>query len=203
MPREVFLLPTIITDPATDKFKGKWRAKYVDATGIVGHACLCCSRNDWRLVMVEGPQAVLDAIAANTDATRLATEANLNSPVTVSQANVGKVIFEGMGIPHTFFMAGDTRKQILRKIGGYFMFSRRMEGKFGSGWKARAVGHGVTLDSTWNTFPQVLKDELVAIRDDKGWGNLGITGSSTTREILHLISAKYSGVDMNLNGVTI
>jgi hypothetical protein len=51
---------------------------------------------------------------------------------------------------------------------------------------------GITLDSTWTSFPQALKDVFIDVRDDFGWGDLGVTGSSTLREILGVISQQWA-----------
>jgi hypothetical protein len=78
-----------------------------------------------------------------------------------------------------------------------------MEGKFGEAWTKKMVNHGVTLDSTWTSFPQALKDSFIALRDEKEWGNLGITGASTMREILLTVTNQYASEPMFIGGVSI
>ena len=86
-----------------------------------------------------------------------------------------------------------------------FLFSQRLEGRFGEGWRARAVARGITLDSTWQQFPAALQNEFIEIRDDHGWTNtdLGVTNTSTLREILRAVSDRFEATPILFAGLEV
>lgn len=196
MAREFFLVPMIGTGSRQDPY----RAKYSDL--VDSHGSIRYSRADHAIAMFDADQSVLDGIAAEADATRLATETNLDDTLTAGQANAAKTIFEAAFIPGQFINAGDTRREAIRGVVGMFLFSQRLEGRFGEGWRAKAQARGITLDSTWTEFPQVLKNEFLEIRDDHGWNNtdLNVSASSTLREILQAVSNQYEQTPIFIAG---
>ena len=155
------------------------------------------------LAMIDAGQWYLDAVESQSDATRLATEATLQVRIGAGKAAAAKTIFDAAFIPSEFVNAGDTPRTIIRGVAGMFFFSQRMEGKYGEGFKARAQAHGVTLNSTWTSFPTALKNDFIAIRDDHGWGNLGITGGSTLRDIFKAVSTAYGSILCYIGGMRI
>jgi hypothetical protein len=191
MPIEIFLVPMVGTNPT----KGKYR----DDPVCTRSATIRYARTDAvSLTLLDAPQAYLDSVAAQPDATRLATASNIDTTISAGLATTAKAVFEAAKIPQA-----DTRRQVIRRVAGLFLFSQRMEGKFGEAWTKKMVNHGVTLDSTWISFPQALKDSFIALRDEKGWGNLGITGASTMREILLTVTNQYASEPMFIGGVSI
>jgi hypothetical protein len=199
MPRELFLVPMEGSGTRIDPVRGK----YVRDAQVTAAGCLRYSRADHAIVMIDATQSYLDSVAAQPDTTRLATEINLESVLTAGQANNVKTVFENLFIPDLFANAGDTRRKVIRGVIGMFLFSQRMEGRLGSGWKEKAQSRGVTLDSTWTSFPQVLKDEFVGVRDSFGWSNLPVTGASTLREILKAISDQFTQTEFFIGGLKI
>lgn len=194
---ELYLMPMVtVVEPPFGNFN---RAKYSRETGIIKSGTLRYSREDDAIVMLEGPQPVLDTIASNSDVTRLATESNIDQTLNTAQANAAKTIFENAFIPGQFINAGDTRREVIRGVIGMFLFSQRMEGRFGVGWRAKAQARGMTLNTQWNSFPQVLKDEFIDVRDSFGMV-LDVTNTSTLREILREISNHFESSELNLNG---
>lgn len=198
---EIFLAPLVGAGTLTDPI----RPKYSDDPQVVRSGSIRYSKDSNCICLYEAPQPYLNSIASQPDATRLASASNIDQTLNANQANTAKVIFEAAFIPGQFINAGDTRRQVIRGVVGMFLFSQRMEGRFGEGWQAKAVARGVTLDSPWSTFPQVLKDELIAVRDSFGWTNaeLGVTNTSTMREILQAISAQFENKPIFLAGVEI
>jgi len=189
MPKEVFLVPMIGSGTREDRYRGK----YTDDPQVETSGCIRYSRADEAICMMDAPQTYLDSVAGQSDATRLATESNLDSVLTAGQADTAKTVFESAFIPGQFINAGDTRREAIRGVVGMFLFAQRLEGRFGEGWKSKAQSRGINLDSTWQTFPTVLQDEFIEIRDDHGWTNaeLGVTGTSTLREILQAVSQQF------------
>lgn len=198
---ELFLVPMEGSGTTTDP----WRGKYVDDPQVGASGCIRYSRQDHAICMIDAPQAYLNSVAAQSDATRLATASNIDQVLTSQQANTAKTVFDDAFIPGQFINAGDTRREVIRGVVGMFLFSQRMEGALGEGWKAKAQARGVTLDSTWNTFPQVLKNEFIAIRDSFGWtmADLGVDTSSTLREILQAISQQFEATPIFVGGLEV
>jgi len=185
MPRELFIVPMVTTG---EMLGGKYT--FDQFSGVFGipvmAGTLRYSRTDIAIAMIDAPQAYLDEVAAQSDTTRIATEVNIDSVLTGAQVTAIRLVLEANFIPQQFANVGDTRREVIRTIIGMFLFSQRMEGRFGIGWKAKAQARGISLDSTWQDFPQALKNEFIDVRDDHGWTNadLGVTNLSTLREIL-------------------
>lgn len=155
-------------------------------------ACVHSAGPETYLVLLDAPQPYLDSVAGQADAMRIATEGTIDATLTAAQATAVKGVLETLDIPGEFANTGDTRRTVIRRVIGQFLFSQRMEARFGEGWRTRARAVGITLDSTWTSFPQALKDVFIDVRDDFGWGDLGVTGSSTLREILGVISQQWA-----------
>ena len=190
MPVECFIVPSVGTGTKADPY----RAAYIHELATkVRAGSIRYSTADERLAIVEADQADLDSVAAESDAFRVWNETNIDSALDLGQVNNWRAFLEAREIPGEFVNVGDTRRQVTRGVVGMFLFSQRMEGRFGEGWKAKYKARGMTLNSTWADFPQALKDELLAVRDDKGWTNaeLGVTNISTMREILKAVSDRY------------
>jgi hypothetical protein len=157
------------------------------------------------IAVIEANQSVLNSIAADPDVTRIATETNLETTVTAGNVPAVRTIFEAAFIPGLFINVGDTRREVIRGVIGMFLFSQRMWGKFGDGWKKQAQDAGMTLDSTWQEFPQPLKDAFITVRDSFGFTNeqLGLTNQSTMREALKAFSDQFEGKEIHIGGLVI
>lgn len=203
--RELFVVPMIGTGTRADPVRGRYtQDEFGGAFGTPSAAgTIRYSRQDDAVVMIDAPQAYLDQVAAQADALRIATARNLDQPITAPQATAAKAFLEARGIPQQMVNVGDTRREVLRRVVGMFFFSQRMEGRFGEGFKKRATDRGISLDSAWNTFPAALQNEFIAIRDDHGWGNLGLTATSTLREILQAVSQQYAVLPIYICGLRI
>jgi hypothetical protein len=202
---ELFLIPmegtgVFPTDPFRPKYIGVPKSPQINRFGALRYGV-----EDSAIVMIDAPNGFLNSVRSQPDVTSLARANNIDNTLTAGQANAAKTIFEGAFIPGQFINAGDTRRQVIRGLAGMFLFSQRIEGKFGGNWKKKAQARGVSLDSTFANFPQVLKDELISVRDENGWTNqgLGVTNQSTMREILKAISDQYENTPISIAGVQI
>ncbi len=198
---ELFLMPSTGTGTRDDPY----RLKYSDEPGVIRSGSIRYQENDVVVAMIEAPQATLDVIAGYSDATRLATENNLETTVTAGNVTTVRSIFEAAFIPNVFINVGDTRREVIRGVIGMFLFSQRMEGALGEGWKKKAQDAGVTLASKWSQFPTVLKNALITVRDDFGWSTeqLGVNNQSTMREILKAVSDQFEGNPVYISGFEI
>ena len=199
---ELFLLPMAQIDRG---WGPRWDIKYIDTitpTGPSGMIRYQPNEADSDVIaLIEASQSDLNSVASQLDVTRLATRDNLDTPINAGQATAAKAIFEAAFIPGLFINAGDTRREVIRGVVGMFLFSQRMTGRFGTGWRKRAQDLGITFASTWTTFPQALKDEFIDVRDSFGWeGNLGITGTSTLRDIMKVVSDQFEDTPIFIAG---
>lgn len=201
MPREVFMVPMIGTGTRTDPF----RAKYSNDAAVTAAGALRSAMQDECLLMLDATQVYLDSVAAQPDAMRIATTANIDSPLTQQQADGAAAFLESRTIPGEFVEAGETRRAAIRGIAGLFLFCQRCEGRFGVGFKKRAVELGVTFATQYNAFPQALKDMFVATCQSEGWDvpPFGLTPSSTLRQILVALADGYAGKPLFIGGVSI
>lgn len=196
---ELFLVPMEGSGTHADPY----RAKYTRHESINYAGSIRYSKTDSAIALINAPQAYLNAVREQPDALSLATPQNINEVLTAGIANAAKTLFEGMGIPAGFINAGDTRREVIRGVIGMFLFSQRMEGRFGAGFRKLAADRGVNLNTPWSDFPQALRNEFIAIRDEHGWDNLGLTNQSTLRQILLAVAERYEDTPMFIAGVEI
>lgn len=197
---ELFLIPMEDTGSRI----ARYRPKYVTNAAVVACGAIRSSRVDGEAVtMINAPQTYLNTVAGQADVLRLATADNIDNTLTNNQANVAKAFFEGRGIPGEFINQGDTRRHAIREVCGLFLFCQRMEGRFGYGFKQRAIEQGITFATQFQNMPQAVRDEFLAIRDDHGWGNLGLTNTSTLRQIMIAITAQFATRPIFIGGVEI
>lgn len=159
------------------------------------------SNDTYAILLLDATQTYLDFVASQPDATRLATQDNIDNQITTNQANTFKSLMSGIFVPESVANTGDTRREVLRKAAGMFLLSQRFQGQFGESWQQKAQSRGITLNSTWQDFPQVLKDEFIQVRDSFGWGNLGLSNTSTLDDILAAINSQLSSKPIYIAGV--
>lgn len=199
MPVEIFMVPMIGTGTRADPF----RPKYSNDPAVSSSGAIRSSKADECIAMFNATQLYLDSVAAQTDTLRVATGANIDSTLTLAQANAAKTFLENRNIPGEFANQGDTRRQVIRGVVGMFLFCQRMEGKFGVGFKKRAIDAGITFSTQFVDFPQAVKDEFLAVRDDHGWDNMGLTNASTLRQILIRVAQQFEKTPIVIAGYTI
>jgi len=197
----LFLCPIVGTGTREDPKRGK----YMRGVGVIRAGSLRFSRVDHALVMIEAPQSYLDTVAVDPECRLLATPQTIDTPLTQGQVNGIKSFLELNGIPAQWLQAGETRRQALRGIAGMFLFAQRLEGRFGTGFRAKMAERGITLETQWQDFPQVLKDEFIVVRDLFGWDaqRLGLTNTSTMREILKVCGDQFQSARIEICGVVL
>lgn len=188
---ELFLAPMIGTGTLPDPYRAKWQFD-PDGLGRVTKAgSIRSARGGVGVLLLDATAEYLTLVRADSAMTSLATPSNIDNALNNGQANAAKTIFEGVGIPGEFINQGDTRREVIRAVVGLFLFSQRLEGRFGTGFWEKAQQRGVTFDTQYADFPQALKDEFVAVRDEHGWDNLGLTNQSTLRQIMKRVSEQF------------
>jgi len=168
-------------------------ARYRNDPAVANSDYIPYSNSTVAILLLNATQVYLDTVAAQPDVTRLATQSNINTPITTNQANVFKSLMDGIFVPDVVANAGDTRKEVIHKTSCMFILSQKFQGLFGESWQQKAQARGVTLNSTWQEFPQALKDELnQVINSHKKWRNLILSNAATSGEILTALIARRS-----------
>lgn len=195
----LFLVPMVGTGATK---RDAHHPKYTHAPEVQRYASLGYGPQEVAIAAIQAPQSYLDTVAAQPDATLMATPATIDDTLTAGQVATIKAIFEATFLPDSFVAVGDTRRQVIRTVLGLFAFSIRMHARLGDSWKKKAQDRGMTLSSRWNQFPQALKDEFQAIIETYGWtpGELGVTNQSTMREILRAIADQFAARPFAFNG---
>lgn len=180
-----------------------WRAKYTSDANVSSSGSIRIGKQDECVVLLQAPQAYLDSVAAQADTISIATPANIDDALTQGQVDAVRAWLEARSIPGDVVNVGDTRRQAIRAICRMFLFNQRCEGMFGTGLKRLAVNAGLTLSTQFSAFPQNVKDAFIAVRDAHGWGNLGLTTSSTLRQILVAVAGQFQGIELIIGGVSV
>ena len=155
------------------------------------------------IMFINASQSYLDTIAADPECRLIATPANIDNALTAGQVSAIQTFLEGLGVPADWLTAGETRRQALRGIAGMFMFSQRMEGRFGISWKRKLVGHGVTLATQWSALPTAFQIELLDVAASYGWFNVTPTDTMTLRQILRAMGNRLQSVPIQISGFTL
>jgi hypothetical protein len=208
MPIEFFICPQVGAGTKADPI----RAKYQQGVGVVRAGQLRFTRGAGAesIVMIEADQTYLDNVAADSECTRIADESNMDTPLTAPQVSNIQNFLEARGIPADWLQVGETRRQAIRGVAGMFLFSQRMTGHLGQGWKARLVTHGVTLATEWQALPAQFRTELVEV-----WNTLAVmlhlsqiveadvSPTLTMRQVLKAMGNRLQNVPIFIGGVEI
>lgn len=227
MPKEFFIVPMV---GAGTNFDG-YRGKYTEEPGVLSSGTLRYSKQDSAIVMIESSQAQLDSVAAQSDATRISTEVQLDDTINGGQANSIEATLEAAEVPAQWVTAGLTRRQVIKITCGVFLFMQRLEGLFlknmhvqltawvDAGNLTSIPGHEnddqlpkgdqykAALALTWQELPPGVQAFLITVRDRQGWTNpdLGLTSTSTVKQIIKAMGAQGVGVRRRLarHGLTL
>lgn len=199
MALQLFLVPMEGSGTHADP----WRAKYVNDANVTASGSIRSAKRDECVVLIQAPQAYLDSVAAQADTITVATPGNIDNALNQAQVDAVRNWLEARSIPGDIVNVGDTRRQAIRAICRMFFFCQRCEGMFGQGFKQLAVANGITLSTQFQDFPQAVKNAFIAVRDAHGWDNLGLTTSSTLREILVAVAGQFQGIEIVIGGVSI
>lgn len=192
MPVHTYIVPIVRfqRDPARPMITVS--GKYADDPQVNSCAFLQFSGDagDICLIAMDAPIAYLDQVAAEADAIRLSQGDDLDDVITSGQATMFKSMLENLLLPAGVVNAGDTRRQVIRRLWTLARFSVRMQSRYGTGWQKRANDRGITLATKWLQFPQGLKTEFQDVLTDMNLtpAQLGLTNQSTLREIMEALA---------------
>jgi hypothetical protein len=205
-----------------------YRARYSADPAVVRHGCIRYSKQDDCIVLLDAPQAYLDGVAAQPDAVRICTEAQLDNVLTAPQRTAVGNALEAREIPAGWLNAGDTWRVVIRTVCHIFFVNQRLEGTFAApihnqietwlraGGLAQVAGFEseppastpvlvraqgrITLGLTFSQLPTAAQNYLLQVRDRQGWTNneLGLTAASTVRQIITAMGRQGVGVRRRL-----
>lgn len=178
MPREIFLVPMEGTGILEEPFRGK----YTNTVDVTTSGTLRYGREDTGLIMLTADQAVLDTVEANADATRLATDDNIDDVMPAPEIAALRTELEGSGISQNIVKDNAPRRLIIRAIIGVHFFSQRYEGRHQKSLPTAAANAGQGLDNNPNGFPPPFQAELNDIGASFSWGESD-TNNKTIRQI--------------------
>jgi len=96
--------------------------------------------------------------------------------------------------------AGETRRQALRGIAGMFLFSQRMEGRYGVSWQQALAAQGVTLASEWQNLPAQFQTELLDTAVSFGWTVATPQPAVPLRAILRSMGNRFQATPISIAG---
>jgi len=198
MPREVFFVPMIGTGTRDDPF----REQYGDTPGLIGGGSIRYSRQSSAIAMFNGPQAVLDSIAAQPNADRWVAEADLNTEIGGSRVPSLSNTLEAEGIPANFISANDNWRQTIRAIAGILLFAQRHEGLNGTGFFADLESAGADLNTQWRNLPPAFQATIQATIDDHGWA-ISPDPNQQVRSLLRAFSDQFNNTTISIGGLEI
>lgn len=200
MPVNFFICPMIGDGTRIDPRRGK----YQRGVGVIRAGQLRFGRTEDAIVMIEADQAYLDTVAADPECQLICDESNIDTPLTAPQVTAIQNFLEARGVPADWLQVGETRRQTIRGIAGMFLFSQRMEGRYGMSWKQKAVAHGVTLASEWQVLPVGFQTELVESAQSFGWTDItGAAPTTTLRQILKSMGNRFQNTPIFICSVEI
>lgn len=188
MPIAAFIVPRVQVTA------NLWRAKYQSGDpSIVRAGQLRFGSAEDAILLIEASQAYLDTIAADPECALVATEGNINDSLTAPQVSNIQAFLEARGVPADWLTAGETRRLALRGAAGMFLFSQRMEGRYGTSWKQKLVEHGVTLSSEWQSLPAAFQTEMLDTAASFNWQVSTPQPTTTLRAILRAMGNLFQG----------
>ncbi len=141
------------------------------------------SMKDYGLI----PAALVAADVTQAQHEQLIAEADVAaSPVDIDQ-NISDIalpkvaaVMEALRIPAGWIDDTYTYRQILRMIGGLFMFAQRYHGMHNE----QLIDNVGQLDLTWSQIPTAREQKIIATADDRGYDYSAVQPSWKVRRIL-------------------
>ena len=196
---EFFLVPMVGTGTRADPYRGR----YTDDPAVVRSGCIRYSISDSAICLIEADQTYLDTVAAQPDATLIATETNLDDAIGGTRLVAISNELEAVNVPTQWLAASDTGREVIRVIAGIFQFAQRHEGLNGSAFFSDLEAAGFGLNTQWQNLSQAFRDTIQATIDDEGWTDLVIADTDQVRALLRDFAARYEPAPLIFAGFEI
>ena len=133
---------------------------------------------DAGLVAADVTQAQHEALAAEVDV----VAAPVDIDQSISEIAIPRVqaVLEALRIPAQWVTSDYTYRDLLRMVGGLFMFAQRYHGMHNEA----LIDSVDQLDLRWNQIPQARRQRIVATADNLGYDYSEVTNTWTIRRIL-------------------
>lgn len=220
MPREIFLLPMIGDGTSGNSFRPRYASDTLATTefpvglGVpFGQGNIRYSRTSVAVTMIDGPQAYLDEVAAQPDADRWVSEADLDTEIPGQRVNQLRTTLEDLNVPGTWISANDNWRETIRTVTGMFLFSQRHEGltEPSVGFFEWLEGAGFGLNTRWSQLgpigdPEdedffVPRDNIarIALSFDPDW--VPPSNQTQVRAILRDFADFFQGKEIIIGGL--
>jgi hypothetical protein len=152
---------------------------------------------DAGLVAADVTQAQHEQLAAEMDVAA--------APVDIDQYVSGIAlptvvnVLEALWIPAGWVTTGHTYRELLRMVGGLFMFAQRHHGMHGE----QLITSQADLDLRWNQITLARRERIVATADDLGYDYSEVQNSWEVRRILKYLGDQWGETPISFGFVTL
>lgn len=140
---------------------------------------------DAALLAADLDQTQHNTLTANPDVA--AAPANIDQNISDIAIPQVQQVLEALRIPAGWVDNTYTYRQILRMVGGLFMFAQRYHGTHNE----QLIDNAGQLDLRWNQIPAARQDRLKATADALGYDYSSVTNQTTVRQILKMLADQW------------
>lgn len=173
------------------------RPKHADLAGVVAYGSVRYGEEGDTLCGFDLDQAAHDIIAA--DAEVLVLPLNLDNNLTAGAVTQAETFLESINMPGDWVNTTFTYREVLRLVGGAFLFQQRYASLSGQG---QLFTGAMNLDRTVSSLTQQLRDDIQATADSFGYDSSPITGAWTLRQVVKHYGQQWAD-PIDLNVITI
>lgn len=150
----------------------------------------------WFLVAANLSEAAHQAVAADPEI--YALPLNLDAQIGGNVATV-QAALEDMKLPASWVNASHTYRQVMRLVYAVILLFQRVSGILNV--TVPFLAGNVTLNSQFNSLPQVGRDALIQVAQEWNLDYSGLTGQATLRQILKLLADQMPS--KQIRGITL
>ena len=125
---------------------------------------------------------------------QLAAEVDVSAPPADIDQNVSEIaipqvqqVLEALRIPAQWVTSDYTYRELLRMVGGLFLFAQRHHGMH----VEQLIDSTAQLDLRWNQIPLARRERIMATADDMGYDYTQVTNQWTIRRILRHLGDQW------------
>lgn len=138
------------------------------------------------LVAADVSQAQHEQLAAEVDVAAPPVDIDQNiSEIAIPQV---QQVLEALRVPAQWITSGHVYRQLLRMIGGLFMFAQRHHGMHGE----QLIDSAAQLDLRWNQIPLARRQRIMETADNMGYDYSEVTNQWTIRRILKHLGDQWA-----------
>ena len=186
----VYIVPMVILN-------GIRQPKYIPALTYVWGALDYGAEDTALCSVVDISVADHDALVLNTDA--FGMPADLTGLMSSTAVTKAQTYLEGLNIPAGWINTTRTYLDVVRIVGGLFMFNQRWRGRTGSS----PFKQTLTLSTIYSDLTTERQDDLKYVFDSLGVDRTLLTASSTLRDGFVIFGKQFRLKPLVMNGISI